>query len=317
MIQEESLHRIASCAYVPEHMPAYVSSVSRAEPFLVGEYLCYAKGDHLAFIGYPLDRESTGEEMEMALRQALREFRPKRVSLVSQDIPPGLEKGIGTRRDPSCRKGDERVVKGSRGPRERDRPWLWLETREAEVRDWYYRLELPRLRVPPKVANMIRRASREVQVERGGSMGPDHESMIRSFLSCRPMDPGTREIFEHVPDYVNSVSTARLYSALDARGRLVAFDVGELGAEGYGFYMFNFRSQDAKVPGASDLLLHEMIKEARASGKAFLNLGLGINPGVSYFKEKWGGVRFLPYRFRLYGTRGSAILDALMGRAMR
>lgn len=316
MIRGESLDRIASYAYVPEHIPAYVSSVTMAEPFLLGAYLCYVRGDHLAFIGYPLDRESTGEEMEMALRQALREFRPKSLSLVSGDISPGLEKGIGTRGGPSHRKRGKERPWGAGGPTKSGQSPLWLEAKDMQAPDWYYRLELARLRVPPKVANMIRRASREVRVERGGTLGPEHESMIQSFLYSRPMDPGTQEIFQHVPHYVNSVSTARLYSALDARGRLVAFDVGEFGAEGYAFYMFNFRSLDALVPGASDLLLHEMIKEARASGKAFLNLGLGINPGVSYFKEKWGGVRFLPYRFGLYGTRGIGVLDMLMGRSL-
>lgn len=317
MIQGESLHHVASHAYVPEHMPAYVSSVSLAEPFLLGEYLCYVRGDHLAFIGYPLRRESRGDEMEMALRKAVSDFRPKRVSLVSQDIPPGLEKGIRTQPDPSRRKGAKEGLRRSGGPAKRDRLSLRLEARTVQGSDWYYRLDLSRLHVPPKVANMIRRASREVRVEKGGTLGPQHGSIIQSFLSSRPMDPGTQEIFQRVPDYVESVSTARLYSAFDARGRLVAFDVGEFGAEEYAFYMFNFRSPDAHVPGASDLLLHEMIKEARASGKVFLNLGLGISPGVSYFKEKWGGVRFLPYRFRLYGTRGTGILDALMGRAMR
>ena len=31
------------------------------------------------------------------------------------------------------------------------------------------------------------------------------------------------------------------------------------------------------------------------SGKKYINLGLGINPGVTFFKTKWGGVPFLPH----------------------
>ncbi len=316
MIQGESLHLIESRAYIPEHLPGYVSSVSLAEPFLVGDCLCYVRGDHLAFIGYPLRGESGCDAIELALMRAVREFRPKRVSFVAQDIPPGIEEGIRARPDRPCREGRQQRALGTGGPTKGGRSSLRLEAKGVQVSDWYYRLGLSRIHVPAKVANMIRRASREVRVERGGTLGQQHESMIRSFLSSRPVDPGTQEIFRRVPDYVESVSSARLYSAFDGRGRLVAFDVGEFGAEGYAFYMFNFRSPDVRVPGVSDLLLHEMIVEARASGKAFVNLGLGINPGVSFFKEKWGGVRFLPYRFRLYGTKGSGILDALMGRAV-
>ena len=49
------------------------------------------------------------------------------------------------------------------------------------------------------------------------------------------------------------------------------------------------------VPGASDLLLREMVNLAHAEGKKTINLGLGINTGIRRFKEKWGGVPFLPY----------------------
>ena len=52
------------------------------------------------------------------------------------------------------------------------------------------------------------------------------------------------------------------------------------------------RSSKRAAPGASDLLLHRIAEDARAEGKRFLNLGLGVNDGVRFFKEKWGGVPF-------------------------
>ncbi|MBT9139112.1 MAG: hypothetical protein DDT31_01693 [Syntrophomonadaceae bacterium] len=54
------------------------------------------------------------------------------------------------------------------------------------------------------------------------------------------------------------------------------------------------------MSGASDLILYEIIKTAQEMGKSFVNLGLGINEGVAFFKKKWGGSPFLNYEFCLY-----------------
>jgi hypothetical protein len=316
MIDQGAIDHIAARAYIPEHLPGYVCSVSRAEPFVVGEHLCYVREDHLAFIGYPLSGGAGGEEMEEALREALSRFRPKRLSLISQEIPTYLEEGLVIQAGPLEEgKGRDGGLKRGRPPR-RSRK-VELRPRAMEVRDWYYRLELSRLRIPSKTINMVRRASREARVVEGGSPGEEHEALIRSFLASRSLDAGTAEILGRVPDYLRHVSTARLYSAFDGEGRLVAFDVAEFGAKEYAFYMFNFRSRDPHVPGASDLLLHEIIKDAARAGKSFLNLGLGVSPGVAFFKEKWGATRFLPYRFRRYGTKSVGILDLLTGTGMR
>ena len=76
--------------------------------------------------------------------------------------------------------------------------------------------------------------------------------------------------------------------------------------------MFNFSSGANYVPGASDLLLFEVIQQAEAEGKKYINLGLGINPGVTFFKEKWGGVAFLPYASCLYHPTRKEFLEALL-----
>jgi len=76
--------------------------------------------------------------------------------------------------------------------------------------------------------------------------------------------------------------------------------------------MFNFRSSACPVPGVSDLLLSELIQQALAEEKRAINMGLGINAGVTFFKKKWGGVVFLPYAFCLYGTSRKENLDTLL-----
>jgi hypothetical protein len=78
--------------------------------------------------------------------------------------------------------------------------------------------------------------------------------------------------------------------------------------------MFNFRSETRYVPGASDLLLSAVIGQAIAEEKKYLNLGLGINPGVAFFKEKWGGAVFLPHACCLYHPPRKGFLEMLLQR---
>ena len=119
--------------------------------------------------------------------------------------------------------------------------------------------------------------------------------MVEEFLKTHPVDEATRFIFQRIDDYLSSSKTAWIFDARNSRGELVAFDIAEFKPRDYAIYMFNFSSDTRYVPGASDLLLSEVIQQAKTEGKKYINLGLGINPGVTFFKEKWGGVVFLPH----------------------
>jgi hypothetical protein len=55
-----------------------------------------------------------------------------------------------------------------------------------------------------------------------------------------------------------------------------------------------------------------MIKFAREEKKEKINLGLGINQGVTFFKKKWGGKASLPYAFCLYSPPREERLDGLL-----
>ena len=68
------------------------------------------------------------------------------------------------------------------------------------------------------------------------------------------------------------------------------------------------------MPGASDLLLEAVIGAARSEGKRLVNLGLGINPGVRRFKQKWGGEPLLPYAYCRYAPGPPRPLDLLLGK---
>lgn len=177
--------------------------------------------------------------------------------------------------------------------------WLPAGQCEHQTGDSYYRLDLPLASIDADVAYMVRRARRDLRVARG-RFGREHKRIINAFLGQHRFDPRQKYLFKHIPHYLRASDSAVLLEAR-AQNKLAAFSIVDLGAAEYAFYLFSFRSAKLKVPGASDLLFHEMQNLARTQGKKAVNLGLGVNAGIRRFKEKWGGVPFLKY--------GSALVD--------
>lgn len=275
MLTPEEEELIRERAYLPEHVPPYGGTVSGLEPFLFRGYLYFFReGKPLVFIGYPLDRPPDSPDFKRTLDELIFSRRPEQVALLAPSIPPEF----GT-------------------PSSRDR---------------YYDLDLSLLRIPPKVANMLRRASRSLGVTRGRTLSPEHLTLIRLFSESRRIGGETRAIFERIPAYLEASPTAAVFSARDAEGKLAAFDIADFWGKHYAFYMFNFRSSPNPLPGASDLLLREIIAEAESRGKARINLGLGINPGVAFFKTKWGARPSLPHETVLFRRKAPSFFESLL-----
>jgi hypothetical protein len=174
-------------------------------------------------------------------------------------------------------------------------PQLWHQdaTYTIQSQDSYYKLDLPLETIPSELSYMIRRASRELSVGEG-RFSRAHRKLIKEFITGNQLPEEYRHIYERIPHYLKRSTTARLLEA--RRGNdLVAFTIIDLGSPRYAFYLFNIRSRKEHVPGASDMLFCEMIKLSQSEGKTAINLGLGIHQGVRRFKEKWGGIPFLPY----------------------
>ncbi|MFC1937532.1 hypothetical protein ACFLWY_03110 [Chloroflexota bacterium] len=255
MLSSEECSLVYQRAYLPEHLPRYVEGISAAEPYFHCDHVCFAQGNHLIFIGYPLKIESC--DTPRAYQLACERFRPATVAVIAPRL------------------------------------WSQVQNGEKESRDNYYRLDLPLGPIDAEVAYMVRRAACELQVIQG-EFGREHHKMVDDFLSGHELTEEQKFIFKRIPRYLKSSETARLLEA--RRGKtLVAFTVVDLGSANYAFYLFNFRSVEENVPGASDLLFSEMVNLAQSEGKRAVNLGLGVHPGIRRFKEKWGGVPFLPY----------------------
>ncbi len=258
MITPAECAYIAERAYVPEHLPHYVTAISQTEPFLIGDFVAHARGEHLIFVGYPLSGNCDDAQMLKSLDEAKARFEPRVISIIAPALPAGLK-----------------------------------DCAPSPPPDEYYRLDLARLVISQKTRNMLARARRDASVNEG-KFGKEHKQLIEEFLRAHRLDDATRFIFSRVAEYAKC-DTARVFEARDARGNLVAFDIAEFGARQYAFYMFNFRSRQHSVPGASDLLLAHIVEHARAEGKRYVNLGLGIGAGVAFFKRKWGAAPFLRY----------------------
>ena len=164
MITASQKDYIEEHAYLPEHMIHYVTAVSGAEPFLFGTYLAYSKKDLLIFVGYPLEEAFEEEKMEKALNEARRRFKPKEISLTAPKIPFSI---AGLTQSPS---------------------------------DYYYRLDLSTLSISQKLRNMLKRAGRDLVVERRKGLEKEHHLMVffvqfsHSFDNKIPSSP-----FEHIP----------------------------------------------------------------------------------------------------------------------
>jgi hypothetical protein len=276
MITAKQQRYIEDYAYVPEHIPHYVTAISQMEPFLFGDFLSYAKKGHLIFIGYPLKEPFEEKRMGRVLEDTVKRLKSESISLIAPSIPSSLNDCV---HPPS---------------------------------DHYYRLELSALSISQKLRNMLSRAGQELSVEKNRNFDEEHSKMVDDFLKTHPMDEATQFIFERIGDYFSSSTTVWVFDARNKRGKLVAFDVAEFKPKAYALYMFNFSSDALYVPGASDLLLSEVIQQAKTERKKYINLGLGINPGVTFFKRKWGGEVFLPYSFCLYYPSGKEILETLL-----
>ena len=277
MITATELTHINTHAYIPEHLPAYVTAVSNAEPYLFQPFLCFKKDDTLIFVGYPLGEPFEEKKMKKVLDRAIKELKPLHTALIAPST--------AIYKDAGCAEG---------------------------ASDVYYRLDMDSIRIPQKVRNMLNRASKALSIETKRECGEDHLRLIAEFLETHDIGKDTQYIFDRIPAYVSASETAVAINARDREGRLIAFDIAEFGSRDYAFYMFNFASRKPSVPGASDLLLNQLIRSTQEKGRKFINLGLGVNKGVAFFKAKWGARPFLDYQFCQFDIRRKSTIEMLL-----
>ena len=150
--------------------------------------------------------------------------------------------------------------------------------------------------MPAPVQRNIRSASRQLTVEKTDSMDSSHQLLAGEFIARA--NPGLRveRLLDRMPDYVRSKTGGIVLNARDAQHRLNAFYVVDLAPVQFATYVIGCYSKRNYITGASDLLMAELVKLSRQTGKSTVHLGLGINEGLRRFKRKWGGIPARPYR---------------------
>ena len=277
MITPQDERSILARAYVPEHIVSLMVPVSKGEPFLIQDHLILAKDNWLILVGYPLDGLFIRDRCEKIVGQAIEQFRPEYLWFIGPEIPPSI---LG-----AC------------------------QERES---DQYYRLDLKQSKLKTSLVRVAEKASREVTIERSHSFSKDHRSLVVELLEREHLPPRIKELYRAMPDYVAHSSNSCVLNAWTNTGKLSAFYVLDLSADQFTTYLLGTHSKRRYVSHASDLLFLEMIKITEEQGKTIVNLGLGVNEGIRRFKEKWGGVAFLPYTFFTYQAPRWENLDGLL-----
>ncbi|MEK6681856.1 MAG: hypothetical protein AABY79_07820 [Nitrospirota bacterium] len=274
MISPQKEEYILTKAYIPEHIVSLMTLISKGEPLLIEDYLCFIKDNYLIFIGYPLEQAFTKGAFEAALKDVIRRHKPEYTWFIAPEMPDSFSQ--------TCHK------------------------RES---DNYYKLDLQELKIKSNLMQAVKKASGNLTFEIAKEVLKEHNELISEFLELENPSPLIRQLFLSMPDYVHHSSTAIVLNARSREGKLSAFYVVDLAAKEFAAYVIGCYSRENYVSHASDLLFYEMINLAKEHGKGYINLGLGVNEGIRRFKEKWGGVPFLRYEFCEYRRKDTGVFE--------
>lgn len=280
MSKIDSPDTLAALALVPEQLPAYVRGVTGLELRFANGFAVYFGGGTAVLVAAPTADDPdlgkySGEEATTEPDPAVDE------AIAEVSAWPGVRRisVLGTAR-PAVAPVDGKGY--------------------AEKRDSYLAVDLPCVgeganfsgAPGQKLRNMLRRAERELKVG-VEPWGPECRSLAKAYNASRPLEAGTRYIFEHLEAYVTNPEVNVFTARQRGTGTLHGLCVGDFTPFATAFYMFAFRKKDA-TPGAADLLLHALVLEAQRQGHERVNLGLAINGGIGFFKRKWGARPFMP-----------------------
>lgn len=260
MISEAQEEYILRKAYVPEHLVNLMVGISNGEPYLVGDHVLFAKDDWLIFVGYPLNRNFSGDDFSTALKQTIKKFKPAYTWFVAPEIPDSL-----------------------------------LQAVQQRETDDYYKLAFLDQGVKKGLVRIVEKASQSLIIEKSRQFSQEHLALTREFLERENLPARAKKLFLLMPEYIAHSQTSIVLNARDKQKLLSAYYVVELAAKDFATYVVGCFSRTNYVAHASDALFYEMINLAKENHKSYIHLGLGVNEGIRRFKRKWGGFPFLKY----------------------
>ena len=270
--QEEAY--IIDRAYVPEHCIRLMTLVSGGEPFLIDDFFICRKKNWIILVGYPLKNNFTPDKLETVFSKVKKKFRPGFVSLIAPEMPPAMAESF----------------------------------QECES-DAYFTLETQKPVIRSPVKRNINKARQNLRVDPSSDMQDAHQKLMHEFVERAQLPDRVQKLLFKMPEFVARADTAFVLNAWDAADELAAFYVVDLEAKQFSNYIMGCHSKKNYVPGASDLLLFELINMSLEYNKPYIHLGLGVNAGIRRFKEKWGAVPTRRYEMCEQALKKPSILD--------
>ncbi len=262
----QALQYINAQAITPDQLLPYVLAVSGAQSELIGDYIIHKQDSHIILVGYSLQNPHDTTNLDATIEQicarnditdisVLAPIRPLMAPdyALSSNISNGFDDDYGT--------------------------------------DSYWIVPLPVPKLSVKTRNMLARAQQEVYITTSqgqGAWSGAHQEMMLTYIKRQDLTPATCSIFQRLSTYVMTVPEVQIFSAYTkANNELLAFALGDFSSFSTAFYMFAFRHAHAS-PGVADAVLFALLNAASEHGYSQCNLGLGINSGIRFFKQKWG-----------------------------
>lgn len=253
-----NLNAIEAAAVAPDQLVSYVKAISGLQSEICHKYVLHTVGEAGVLVAFP---------------ESLEDLEGARGELFKKDLDAAVEVAL-------ARSGLRNIAVLAPVV-----PDLAPENAKKKT-DRYWKLDLPSKEPGQKLRNQLKSVRAKA---RFGKEKWDRDCAIlaREFCERKKLDESTRFLFERLDSYLADCRNAVLYTARDVEGTLQACAIADYSALSVAFYMFAFGRKDAP-PGTADALLWEVAKDAEARGFRILNLGLGINPGIEFFKKKWG-----------------------------
>lgn len=273
----EKTERFTASAVIPDQLIGYVNAISGLQSQACGECPLHLADKIGVLAAYPPSNPLDEHLINETVDLAIKNFDLETLTVLSPVCP-------------KCAPKNARITK-----------------------DMYWKLDVP-ASVPPKTQNMIRRGQMELDTMED-RWTQEHRELVKDFCERKTanLEACTCFLFEKIDQYLANTSCSKLYSARLKDNTLAGCAIADFSSLATAFYMFAFRKKNAP-PGTSDALLNMILEDARNFGHSILNLGLGINDGIKFFKKKWGAVAFLPYVETTWKVRKKSWFGGIFGK---
>lgn len=259
-LSQSDVDFVLDYAIIPEHIPSLMTSISNGKPFFKNGHLGFLMDDRAILVGYPVHAQFSVPVLETVLNWLEASFSISSLWLIAPELPPVLRNAA-----------------------------VLIQS------DQYFQLDLEKFVLTSALGRIIRKTETTLRVTVSKKFSDQHRELIAEFLDLQTLPPLVEALYQNLPVYLDASETVCLLNAWDHQGRLAAFYAMDRAARHFDTYIIGCYSRENYTAHASDRLFWEMIELARKNGKTVLQLGLGVNPGIRKFKEKWGGRPFLDY----------------------